>query len=78
MGAAAGFNSNALPAIGGLPTIGGTAGLPALGAHKPKSTGLALFDEIEINENDDNEVNEEKEQRKALKKAKQDLIAQRS
>ena len=67
MGAAAGFNANALPALGGLPSIGGTAGLPALGAHKPKSTGLALFDEIEITENDSSEVTEEKEQRRALK-----------
>lgn len=67
MGAAAGFSANSLPALGGLPSIGGTAGLPALGAHKPKSTGLALFDEIEITENDSSEVTEEKEQRRALK-----------
>ena len=37
-------------AAGGLPSIG--SALPALGGHKPKSTGLALFDEIQIDAND--------------------------
>ena len=43
----------------GLPSLGG--GLPAMGA--PKSTGLALFDEIEIKENDTAEEAEQKQQR---------------
>jgi len=61
MGQAAGFNSSAMPSVGGLPPIGGgSSGLPSLGAHKPKSTGLALFDEIEINEDDEAQVIEEK------------------
>ena len=65
--AAAGGSS--LPSIGSLPGIGG---------HKPKSTGLALFDEIEIDANDAQEVQEEKSQRQALKQEKQSLIAERN
>lgn len=42
---------------GGLPSLGGGM-LPAMGA--PKSTGLALFDEIEIKENDTAEEVEHK------------------
>lgn len=63
-----------MPALGasGLPAIG--SALPGIGGHKPKSTGLALFDEIEINDNDAAEVQEEKSQRQALKQAKTEMI----
>ena len=40
----------------GLPSLG--SALPAMGA--PKSTGLALFDEIEIKDNDTAEEAEQK------------------
>ena len=43
---------------GGLPSLGGGM-LPAMGGG-PKSTGLALFDEIEIKENDTAEEAEHK------------------
>ena len=41
-----------------LPSLGG-GGLPQMGA--PRSTGLALFDEIEIKENDTPEEMEHKQ-----------------
>ena len=59
-----------------LPNIG--SALPGIGGHKPKSTGLALFDEIEINADDAAEVQEEKSQRQALKQEKSALIAERN
>jgi hypothetical protein len=46
-----------LPSISGKPA---QSSLPSLGAHKPKTTGLALFEEIEIKEDDEAEVVEEK------------------
>ena len=42
--------------MSGLPSLG--SALPAMGA--PKSTGLALFDEIEIKDNDTAEEAEQK------------------
>ena len=55
-----------------------SGGLPGLNAHKPKSTGLALFDDIEIKDNDNAEVVEDKQQRQALKQAKEAMIADRN
>lgn len=78
--AAAGFpapttNVSSLPDIGGGAADNG--GLPALGGHKPKQTGLALFEEIEISQDDAPAVQEEKEQRQELKQEKAALIAAR-
>ena len=49
-----------------------------MGAHKPKSTGLALFEDIEINDNDAEEVVEEKAQKKELREQKEAMIAERN
>lgn len=58
---------------------GGTAGLPGIpGIHKPKSTGLALFKDIEIQEGDGADVQEEKSQRQALRAEKEEMIAERN
>ena len=52
---AAAANSNNLPAIGGggAAAAGGGSDLSSLpNFYKPASTGLKLFDEIEINDDD--------------------------
>ena len=49
-----------------LPSLGGR--LPQVSA--PRSTGLALFDEIEIKENDTAEEMEQKQQRIDLREQK--------
>ena len=49
-----------------LPSLGG--GLPQVSG--PRSTGLALFDEIEIKENDTAEEMEQKQQRIDLREQK--------
>lgn len=67
--AAAAANSSSLPAIGGLPSLGG---------HKPKNTGLALFEDIDISETDAVEVVEEKSQKKQLRDEKVAMIAERN
>lgn len=41
-------NVSSLPDIGGGAASSDPGALPSLGAHKPKQTGLALFEEIEI------------------------------
>ena len=67
------FANSGLPNLGASGAGGGSSlpsiesALPGIGGHKPKSTGLALFDEIEINADDAAEVQEEKSQRIALK-----------
>ena len=55
-----------LPSLGGLPQV-----------SAPRSTGLALFDEIEIKENDTAEEMEQKQQRIDLREQKAQLIAER-
>ena len=45
--------------------------------NAPRSTGLALFDEIEIKENDTAEEMEQKQQRIDLREQKAQLIAER-
>ena len=77
---AAAANNN-LPAIGGggAASAGGGSDLSSLpNFYKPASTGLKLFDEIEINENDQAEVQEEKSQRQQLKQEKESMIAERN
>ena len=56
-----------------LPSLVG--GLPQVSA--PRSTGLSLFDEIEIKENDTAEEMEQKQQRIDLREQKAQLIAER-
>jgi hypothetical protein len=63
---AAGIFANTLPPVESFP------------AFKKKSTGIALFEEIEINAGDAPDVTEEKEQRQALKAEKDAMIAQRN
>ena len=58
-----------------MPPVSG--GLPSLNS-KPKATGISLFEEIEVKEEDAVEVKEEKSQRQALKDEKSALIAERN